>query len=526
MSDYIDKQNEIFEEIQKVFVNAKNELKSAQKDLQKDFEEILLLHAQKYKLVSTSDYSVNPTAYYGVKSRVKSPHSFKEKLYRKNLGLQISLKHDLTITTFSEKHPEVKKSILLLDDIIGTRIVTELKHDCKNAYELVKNESHFFEDRDIIFFKEELNEQPEYMKNGLPIFRIKGIYKKIYGFELQIKSKIDEAWGDMDHSIFYKDYSVSPIKNTVQTTMNNIGHLFDKVEDLLFGLRNSESNYQEKKEEIDFLYKLSGSAFIEIKKKLGDNYDLSNIASSIKYIQNQTKIENKDIEVKDLKFDFLTYSSDEEEVSKYIQNRNANFELIILESLYWYWMEKGEIKRKIDDGNYIVEIKIYINILTDNLSINVSSISKLEFIDVDKTKIKKFINIASFSESKKSIYIDPKSIYQLLITDVLLSEAISEYTQEEELEINDITEDIKDIYLYKYFNLDITATTGAIIRKKPEIIELNNLNDIIYNVNNKIRNQLNIYRISEDFATLREVKFLEKLSSNVLENIKSLSQEI
>lgn len=525
MSDYIDKQNIIFEEIQKLYKNNRNKLISIEEELKNNFEEILELHSKKYNLISNNDYSVNPTKYYHVKSRVKTLHSFKEKLYRKNLGLQITNRHGITLENFKENHSKIKNSIFLFDDIIGLRIVTELKHDCKFVYDLIKNENDYFLDRDIIFNKDELLIQPETMKNGLPIFRIKGIYKNLYAFELQIKSKIDEAWGDMDHSLFYKDYSVSPIKNTVQITMNNVGHLFDKVENILLGLRNSEIDYKKKKEEIDFLHELSGSVFSEIKNKLGDNYDLSNIASSIKFIKKASKVKAKDTEVKNLDFKFLNLTSNSKNTSNYIKSRNINFELLILESLYWYWKTKADKSFKINQGNYENNLNLFINILIKNLCNNVKSVSKLTFLEISEDKISEFIFVYSNAELQKPLFLDVKTIYRLFIIDNLLNDPINDFFEDYPYDTTQLSEMLKKIYINSYLKNDYNYVLNEINNAYPDFIELNHLNDSIYNINEKVQEQLDFHKKEENHEKLKEQKFIEQLLLSVLEGVEQLKEE-
>jgi len=522
LSDYIDTQNEIFEEIQKLYNISQKNLVSAKDDLEIKFDELIKLHSRKYNLVENKDFNVNPTQYYHLKARVKTLHSFKEKLYRKNLGLQISNKHKLSLGNFSRNRAKIKKSIFLLDDIIGLRIVTELTHDCKYAYELVKNENQTFIDSGIVFNIDELGNQPETMKNGLPIFRIKGVYKEQYGFELQIKSKIDEAWGDMDHSLFYKDYSVSPIKNTVQVTMNNVGHLFSKIEDLLLGLRNSENSYKEKKDEIDFLYELSGNVFNAIKNKLGDNYDLSNIASSIKFIKIASKVKNENSEVKKLNFEFLNYVAIASQNKNYVKTRDLNFELIILETLYWHWKKKANKNFRLNAISYDKNLKYFIEILLENLSINVNTISKLNFLDINKDKISKFIIDFSNVELVKPLYLDVKTTYELLIIDTLVGDAINEIFEDGSLD-DDLVAVLKNIYLYNHLGKEIAQLIEGVRIQYHDFIDLNDLNDSVFKINVKIEEQLNLYKVDENYLQLKEVKFLSKLVTKVIRSVKNLN---
>jgi len=525
VTDFIDKQNQIFEELQKLFKNNRSNLLKTQKLLEKSFEEIFDLHSDNkdYKLTAKGDFSVNPTKYYQLKSRVKTLHSFKEKLYRKNLGLQISSKHSLSLANFSTNHTEIKNTIYLLDDMIGIRVVTELKNDCNNAYKLIKDKNQFFIDKGIVFNAEELEKQPETMKNGLPIFRIKGIYKNKYGFELQIKSKIDEAWGDMDHSLFYKDYSISPIKNTVQVTMNNVGYLLEKIEDLLLGLRNSENNYKEKKEEIDFLHELSGSVFEGIKTKLGDNYDLSNIASSIKYIKDKTKVKQSKSQVKNLSFTFLNYEAKNQLSTIYLQNRNLNFELLIFESLYWYWKKKSDTKFRLTKENYNSKSTEFIEILMDNLVINTTNILKVDFLSITKAFISEIIRKYSSAVRIKSLFLDPKTIYKLKIIDTFLIDAMNEYLEEsEDFAENNISNELRDIYFSLFLNLDISDCIASIKKNHPRVFEESLLNKFAFDLSEIIKRQLNNYKLQDNEKIVKEVRFIEDLLKSTLESIKLL----
>ena len=91
-----------------------------------------------------------------------------------------------------------------MPDIIGVRVVTELRHDCNKVLALLRAFIDDLATTEVVLDKIDLESQPQKMKNGLFIYKIKGIFRSDFGFELQIKSKIEEAWGDMDHAIFIK----------------------------------------------------------------------------------------------------------------------------------------------------------------------------------------------------------------------------------------------------------------------------------------------------------------------------------
>lgn len=521
MHDYIEIQNNIFETIQNIFENNYDDLKDTKDEILNIFKNILTSNAKNYQLLEARDFSVNPVSYYHIVSRVKSKHSFKEKLYRKNIGLQIS--DDLSLeNNIDEKQAIIREKILRIDDIIGLRIVTELKFDCNNVYKLIKEKSEDFEEKGIIFNSNELENQPEVMKNGLHIYRIKGVYNSIYGFELQIKSKIEEAWGEMDHSIFYKDYAVSPIKNAIQVTMNNVGHLLDKIEDLLLGLRNSENNFKEKKEELEFLSLLSHELFIEIKNKLGDNYDLSTIASSIKYLKEKSGYKNTELDTKRISYTFLTYSVENETCKNYIKLRKRNFELIILEAIYWHWKKKANTKFKLTSRNYERSLIGFIEILFNNLCENIKSISKLKFT-INIEILKQILTEISNYTNVKSFLLETKIAYQILIIENIITDPINEYFIENEINGDEeLSLLIKKIYIATFLNQNLSSFIEQIEIINIDFFQSKEINNCVSKINTSIKNLLNDYKIEEDHTSLKECKFVEIVIQNTLQNLKEI----
>ncbi len=522
MADYIDNQIQIFEKIEKLFDLNRKHLKTIETFLQQDISEILDSFCKKHHLESDSTTSINPTKYYSVKSRVKTTHSLKEKLRRKNLGLKISLQHSLTTENFQTNYKKVKATIFRLDDVIGTRIVTELKADCYKVHDLLKEENEYFIDREIIFNTDELLNQPEKMQNGLPIFRIKGIYKGTYGFELQIKSKIDEAWGDMDHSIFYKDYSVSPIRNTVQVTMNNVGKLLDKIEDLLLGLRDSENQFKEKKEEFDFLQDLTENVYTEVKKKLGDSYELGKIASTLKFIKNKTKVKQKDAKVTDLKYNFLDYEVSTVSQKKYILHRNANFELLIMESLYFYWKKRADNSFKLNRSNYKNELEIYLNILSENMATNAKNLERHSYSVITNSYVKNIFENYSDELTKSSIFLNAESVFRIKIIETYFVEAYTEYLEEKEglNNFEGLKNLILSIYSKSYLGFENIKEFDLIANIFPDISEQNLLEGYVFDINKLIMKSINTLKEEDNKNELKNVSFLEKTIKIVLNNVR------
>jgi len=310
---------------------------------------LLDVKSTEYSLITNN--SVYPTKYYQIKTRIKKKESFYEKLIRKNLGLGIVKKFNLLtdVELLNKYRSEIVSEIQRFDDLIGIRIVTELKKDCSNVYQLLQNSAEFFEANSIVFF--DLEDQPQKMQNGLDIYRIKGSFHGLYYFELQIKSKIDEAWGDMDHSIFYKDYSVSPIKDTVQVTMNNVGILLEKIEKLLYDLRESGGSYFENVEHLKFQELLESEVAPLLKEKFKIPFKLKEISSLLRFFK--VKAGNGEQKLETVNFDHLNWTVSDTFCLKFIEVRNTDYKLIVIEAIYLNW--KGLFNKDHVSNEYTYE---------------------------------------------------------------------------------------------------------------------------------------------------------------------------
>ncbi|MBI9055106.1 MAG: hypothetical protein JEY96_14890 [Bacteroidales bacterium] len=317
-------------------------------EIKKIFDELIHQNASQFNLVSEN--SIQISKYVFVNSRVKEKDSFREKLIRKNLGLQIIEKLSLTETNFNDKKTGISKLIEGFDDIIGLRLVCDLNKDCPNVLRMIKNNISYLEDKKIVFLEGEMNSQPQKMKNGLNIYRLKGIFDNKYGVELQIKSKIDQAWGDLDHFIFYKDYSFFPTKSTVQQTMNNVGKLLDEIESLLYNLRNSKDSYNKNLKKSVFLENIEKAFSDQIKEILGFSYQLEKISGIIEYFIISKNYDISNLDDTNLKFDFLNYDK-LDKYNMYLGSRELSFELQILEAIYQIIWEKKQAE-SLDADNY------------------------------------------------------------------------------------------------------------------------------------------------------------------------------
>lgn len=208
-------------------------------------------YAYEYKLIHEND-SAKEIKLYETTSRVKGKESLIEKIVRNQ-------EFDKMVGT-----PEkIKKSVLEYnDDLMGLRFLVSLSCDCDSVFTIFKLYSDELKDKRICIYN--LDENPQRMKNGRPIYRLKGKYEEL-PFELQIKSKVDSAWADIEHMLFYKDYQFSYIQNTNRNVMNKIGDLLDQIDELMIQIRDSQEKFEGEKRELEFNRRL-GERYKELLK--------------------------------------------------------------------------------------------------------------------------------------------------------------------------------------------------------------------------------------------------------------------
>lgn len=337
-------------------------LKTDMKKLKKGFKKLLTENAEEFDLKSSNP--IYSTDYFKIIGRVKGKSSFREKLIRKNLGLDLLNNFDLSQEKFEENKNLASLDIMKFDDIVGLRIVCDLHKDCPNVLRLISNNIASLTKSKITFLPGELETQPQTMKNGLEIYRIKGLYNGKTGFELQIKSKIEEAWGELDHFIFYKDYSFFPTKTTVQKTMNNVGTLLNEIEVILYDLRDSKDFYEEGLNQQETLEKIDKCFSTTLKKSLGFKYQLEKLTSIIDHLVKSFESDILEYENEELSFAYLEFENKHSN-KEYEDLRNLNFELKILEAIFIkiYSAKNGEVKKE----NYHEAQAHFINCLKENI---------------------------------------------------------------------------------------------------------------------------------------------------------------
>jgi len=449
----IDKEIELIDELAEYYNDEiKGDLKKKEKSIKKTFQNLIKKEASNFQLISEN--SVQQSIYVSISSRVKRKDSFREKLIRKNLGLQIIDTLQLTSENLNSKKQEISNTIEMFDDIVGLRLVCDLNKDCPKALRMLKNNLSYLKSKKIQFLDGEMQTQPQKMKNGLNIYRLKGIYDDRIGFELQIKSKIDEAWGELDHFIFYKDYSFFPTKGTVQQTMNNVGKLLDEIESLLYDLRNSKDNYNKSLNQSIFLERIEKKFSDQIKKILGFSYQLEKLSGIIKLFTEVEKYEISDlVELPPLSFDFLNF--DVAGFELYLSSRSLSFELQLLESIYQIVWE-AKRNKKLNQSNYEEFLKSFINIIKTNILTIVNTEEKL--LDYSLEELEEDIIFLKGHNADERIWISASkytgfySMYSK--ADDLIKEAFEDEIEDEQISSDEL-KFIKHIVMLSYFEADI-----------------------------------------------------------------------
>ncbi|MCZ4245467.1 hypothetical protein [Pedobacter punctiformis] len=487
MSNIINDSINIYRRLQKIYTESIFEnLQTPADKLKKIFSDLLDSKSQEYHLSKKN--SVYDTKYYYIKTRIKAPSSFYEKLIRKEVGVKLVNQLDLLSKTedvIDEKKGDIINAIQKLDDIIGLRIVTELKQDCQSVHNLLINSVDVFLTNDIKF--ENLTvQQPDKMRNGLEIYRLKGRFQGIYGFELQIKSKINETWGDLDHTLFYKDYSISPIKDTVQITMNNVGLLLDKIEALLFDLRESGGKYD------------NNSAYLSIQKafedelspllmaKYGVNYNIRELSGYLRHFK--TKFELGNQKLQDLNFDYLDLKPEDETLKKYIGIRSNSLVLMNLETIYLNWLQLSGTN--VEQQNIDEVLLVYLQTLSEFVS---ESIEDAEF-NFD-TYFKTLINYSASAE----IFLNPLKHQDVLAIQNRVKEILEDTYSGEA----DLLQKVANLFSILYFNGNhadfVTSLEGEGI----------DINSAIFAIKDQVSDKLNPI---DDKVEEIVINFLENLT--------------
>jgi ppGpp synthetase/RelA/SpoT-type nucleotidyltranferase len=346
--DIIKNENIIINELVKIYSEEElqEDLKLASKTISNSIKTVLIEKGEKQGLITKN--SVRDIKYFSLVSRIKEPESLREKFYRGNL-----LTEDFKTFNFKKikdvvaKRNDVKTTFKKSDDVIGVKVLTDLNEDCKKVLTILKDNEAFLEQEGITLDKKDLGKQPTIMQNGLEIYKIKGGFKKSHSFELQIKSKIVSAWGDMEHAIFYKDYFISPVRESTKATMNHIGKLLFQIDDFLVSVRNANKEFVLNLEANKFMTWFDITYSKKISTKLGGvGYKVDTISEALFCIYS-----TYEIQVRELSVEHFNLKVRSEYLKYYLNIRNKSYDLKIFESIVfgWFWRKNQITKNSIDN---------------------------------------------------------------------------------------------------------------------------------------------------------------------------------
>lgn len=349
--------------------------KITENNIKEVFKNLLLENQKENGLIFSNN--VHSGEYYNFKIRIKKNRSLEEKLFRKNLIWNVTPKNE-------EDNPEDRKKriegfLLELDDLIGIKILTQVKRDSEKIYEILKKNIHTLKENKIVF--KDFEKQPKPMKNGMEIFNIKGVYDDTYKFELQIKSQIESAWADMDHEMFYKDYDITPVRKSVQNTMNKVGKLLHEVDGLLFSIRNSKSEFQEDEQKMILLKKMNDEYqhFIQSHFKVEFSFDFSKHVNFYNFIATKFKINSQSIDGTKLIEPTLLKINEYEITKNYHCNHRKSYDTLINEIIYLAF-NNLQNENQISDLNLKEFIDCYIEYLVTEFVTNYDFKRDMEII--------------------------------------------------------------------------------------------------------------------------------------------------
>jgi|GEM_PF-3187821 len=404
----------------------RKDLVNTQDTIVEYLKELINKYAEDFSLIKNN--SIRSLKLFRIVYRVKEKESFSEKLIRNNDYNHFY--HEVQDLQ-NVNQTNLKNKIKELDDLIGLKILTDLSIDSINMFKLISSANFIKDARDkgIEFNTTDIESQPVTMKNGLPIFKIRCTYDT-YKFELQIKSKLESAWGDMEHAIFYKDYKVTPVRDLAQNSMNHIGKLLLEIDDFLKEIRHANDDFSSNSEAILFMNNFEEKYATKVGSILkGFSFNFKKIAS---LTYNISKIGYNVINTENINIEYLSFSC--EKYEKYINYRNTDFNLQIFESIILS-NENSEVKAEnieqhLDNVFNLIKGS-YVKSIVDNNIIQDSELSTIwtehffetcikynckEFTLNTKNVLNHFENLKLIYESIEVLELDDEKTIQILNT--------------------------------------------------------------------------------------------------------------
>lgn len=464
------------EQIIKIYEeDVRKDLNNICKSLKDDLIDILENNAKEHNLVLEN--SVYKEIYlFDTYERVKKPESLKQKLMNKNIITDIN----------GENIDEVKAEILKIDDLIGIKILTNLSDDRNKVIDLLIEKSEKLKQKSIVLNRH-IKNMPVIMKNGRYIYKIKGVYREQYKFELQVKSKIDSVWGDLEHNLFYKDYDFNYIKENNKDIMNNIGNLLEQIEKLLFSIRYSKVKFNENNELMNIKHSIDNKYSEYVLNQFGTKSKFEEHLYRICSIYKNMEINEENIfdidklrDVDDMNFNHKDIKNNL--VMNFEKFKNDNVHIIMLEII---------LSGIIDNDNYEEVVKIIFRYLVQfNIIESFNQLNMERQDSVVEGILMKIINIIESDElenvnsdfilnvnlTKKYIYI--KNKLDDLMDEEYLTESILEEDDDDiwtKDEVNDMINKLILNYILGNTSLkldnEIKMNLKCLINKLIKIIE-------------------------------------------------------
>lgn len=447
----------------KCFEEEEDEFDKIRLVIQKKLNDLITKYALDYQLLDKN--SIRELKFFSLISRIKEKNSLKEKFVRNNLFEKFEDSFNK-----QEINPlEVKEVLNNLDDIIGVKILTDLNIDCKNMYRLLSS-SDFIKDarnEHIEFDIKDIKSQPQIMRNGLFIYKIKSKYKN-YNFELQIKSKLLSSWGDMEHSIFYKDYQLTPIRDTAQQSMNHIGKLLVQIDEFLESIRFANANFKNNAQALLFINEIEEKYSDKIFKTLDNiSFNFQNIAPVLFNIKSNG---SEFINTENDKLQIEHFNIPSQKHESYIIIRNKDFNLKVLEAIVLDWITKEEI----NDNNIEKTLDSYLDLLITCESRKIHKLGIIDDYEILKPQVKYLYDI-SLEFNCKNFFTKSNKISDVIGKCKIISDIVESDIESKELNL------FNSIFIIYLFQGDLKRfiETNTDFDKDETIRVLDKINRII-----------------------------------------------
>ena len=192
-------------------------------------KDLLEIKLRQTSLAYTIQNNLPPEAIQ-IKARVKSLDSFLKKLERKN-------------------YPQFYYPTEVVSDLIGARVISWFIDDCYGMLDCIKSSKHFIVKKDSVedFIK---NPKPSgyrsiHLLTDVTYDSIKRVGQKVdissesITCEIQIRTKLQDAWGDVTHEFHYKAKEMGIENKDYEDLLADISHRLEVEDKTLIKFRKA-----------------------------------------------------------------------------------------------------------------------------------------------------------------------------------------------------------------------------------------------------------------------------------------------